>query len=92
MTKGSIGTHLGGIDRGVIPIRCRGGKGGRGCKPEEKKGKKKAVSCCTPDSSNGVCAALTQQAHFKADTFQTSELKNQSKFKVAPQRTSYLML
>lgn len=46
VTKGSIGTHLGGIDRGGIPIRCRGGKGGRGCKPKEKKGKKKAVSCC----------------------------------------------
>lgn len=84
MTKGSTGTHLGGIDRGVIPIRCRGGKGGRGCKPKEKKGEKNPSELLhSTDSSNGVCAALTQQAHFKPDTFQISELKNQSKFKVS---------
>lgn len=37
VTKGSRGTHLGGIDRGVIPIRFRGGKEGRGGKPKETK-------------------------------------------------------
>lgn len=33
VTKGSRGTHFGGIDRGVIPIRFRGGKDGRVGKP-----------------------------------------------------------
>lgn len=54
VTKGSIGTHLGGTDRGDIPIRCRGGKGGRGCKPKEKKGGKKGMSCCTPQTAQMV--------------------------------------
>lgn len=42
VTKGSRGTHFGGIDRGVIPIRFRGGKDGRVGKPKKKR---KAVSC-----------------------------------------------
>lgn len=84
MTKGSTGTHLGGIDRGVIPIRCRGGKGGRGCKPKEKKGEKKGSELLhTTDSSHGNCTALTLQAHFKPYIFQIPELKNQRKLKVA---------
>lgn len=41
VTKGSRGTHLGGIDRGVIPIRFRGGKEGRDGKPKEGEEKKK---------------------------------------------------
>lgn len=44
VTKGSRGTHLGGIDRGVIPIRFRGGKEGRDGKPKERKKKKKKGS------------------------------------------------
>lgn len=45
VTKGSRGTHFGGINGGVIPIRFRGGKEGRVGMP---KNKKKAVSCYIP--------------------------------------------
>jgi len=42
VTKGSRGTHLGGTDRGGIPIRFRGGKEGRDGKPKEGRKKKKS--------------------------------------------------
>lgn len=42
VTKGSRGTHFGGIDRGDIPIRFGGGKDGRVGKPKKRT---KAVNC-----------------------------------------------
>lgn len=56
VTKGSRGTHFGGISGGVIPIRFKGGKEGRVGIP---KNKKRAVSCYIPHTDlNRFCVSL----------------------------------